>query len=525
VYNDGAAFKYVLPGAGQYSVSWENSGFRIPAGASGWVQPWSPSYENEFSLNNLSAIDSSSKNWGHPLLLKLLNNHWVLIGEANLDGGYASLHFTGSNGQRIIKMAYPPDQTTAITGNLPFVSPWRVILLGDSLKTIVESNIFLNLCPPTSLVDQSWIKPGRVAWSWWADFQSPGNLSIQKQYVDFAAEMNWEYVLVDEGWNQSWITELVNYAKSKNVSIMLWYNWTDFTEWTPTGWILSETTARSVFSKIISWGVKGVKIDFLDSDSQERMKYYDLINRLAAEYKVMVNYHGSTKPGGERRTWPNELTREAVMGAEYFKFLNKAPPGSTNLTTLPYTRNILGPMDFTPGNISNLRQAATASQQVSLAVLFESGLIHYVDSPANYRASPARDFLKAVPATWDETKFISGYPGSSAVIARRKNNDWFVGAIATEAGMISIPTAFLSSGVDYQAIIYQDGLTDSEISSQSAVVSHNSVVNLTVRKNGGGAVWLRPGAGNRIGISDLRIAITSLINIFNINTIVSNYGK
>lgn len=477
-YNEGGAYRYRLMGSGSYNISQELSGFRIPAATKVWAQGWADYYEGEYFSQTFSQLETGE--WGSPLLLQLANGNWVLIGEAAVYKPYAALHFKGSgSGSRLVNLIFPSDQTGPITGNLPLETPWRVVMAG-TLKNIMESDIFKNLNPQSKIADTSWVKPGRVAWSWWGDPNSPKSLATQKQYVDFAAEMGWEYVLVDEGWSSSWVVELVNYAKAKNVSIILWAYAPGFTENQAAQWA--------------SWGVKGAKLDFFSSDNQETFQnLYDPFYEYTAKYKLIVNYHGTTVPTGEVRSWPHHLTREGVKGGEYINFPDKPPPDAVHNTTLPFTRNILGSMDYTPVAFSNLRHGTTYAHQLALSVVFESGLQHFVDKPDIYRASSGKDFLKAVPASWDETRFIEGFPGDFIVLARRKGNDWFIGAINTTSRTIQIPLNFLNSG-SYQATIYKDGASSTQISVSSQAVTGASVLSISMSVNGGASVHIKSGS-------------------------------
>jgi alpha-glucosidase len=456
-YDDGVAFRYQIPGTGGYQVSEELSGFRLSNGTRGWAQEWRKNYEKKYYQRSLGNLEQGE--WGHPILLETAENNWFLLAEAAVFGHYAVLHFQGE-GNRLLRLEFPNDQTSPISGQLPLTTPWRVLIVGSDLGDLVESDLINNLNLPSEISDTFWIKPGRVAWSWWADNDSPGSLSRQKDYVDFAQEMGWEYVLVDKGWQASWIPEII-----------LWSRASDFNE--------------NVAQQWANWGIKGAKIDFIESDSQEALQdIYDPFYGITAQQQLNLNFHGCTKPAGEERRWPHQLTREAVRGAEGNIF-GDILTNRDNIS-LVFTRNVLGPMDYTPVHFSFL--PTTAAHQLALSVLFESGLQHFPDTPESYRASPGKDFLKTVPVAWDETRFIDGYPDSHVILARRKGEDWYLGASVTEGGARQIPLTFLDEGVLYEATIYKDGSTDSEIRVETQEVSKNDVLGLSCREDGGGAI-------------------------------------
>ena len=397
--NQGVAYRYKLNGSGSYDISSEVSSFRVPSSSTIYAQNWTSNYENVH--NKLSPQALSGNYYGMPVLVETSSN-WLLISEADINGGYATSRLLGdTTTPGLLKTAYPPDEALPISGTLPFASPWRVIVVGE-LSTIVESTLTTDLSSPNKLANDSWVKPGRVAWSWWSDGQSPKSLQIQKDYVDFAAEMGWEYILVDEGWSDSWLNELIAYGNSKNVKIIIWKIW---------------GVSAAEFQAYKQRGVAGFKLDFLDSDSQARMGYYDQAAQATAEQQLIVNFHGSTKSNGEIRTWPQFLTREGVHGGEH-----RSSKAAFDVPLI-YTRNAAGPMDFTPVLFSQ-RNTTSVAYQLATAVLFESGLQHFADSKESYRASPAKPFLQNVPVAWDDTKFIDGRPLHYATIARRKGNDW-----------------------------------------------------------------------------------------------------
>jgi hypothetical protein len=311
----------------------------------------------------------------------------------------------------------------------------------------VESDLVDDLAEPARRERWSWVRPGRAAWSWWSDSSSTASLERQKRYVDFAAAMGWEYVLVDAGWNRAWIPALTAYAHRRGVRVLIWSRWD----------ALRPAARRDELLRLWrSWGVAGVKLDFMLSDSNQRMGWYRRVARAAAEQHLVVNFHGSTVPRGMSRTWPNVLTSEGVLGAETYK--GDAPVTPADNATLPFTRNAIGSMDYTPVTFSAQRRQTSAAHELALSVVFESGLQHFADSPKGYAAMPhARRWLRGVPTAWDETRLLSGYPGAHATIARRAGRRWYVGSIeAADGGPVRLPLRFLHPGRRYVAWIVED---------------------------------------------------------------------
>jgi alpha-glucosidase len=313
-------------------------------------------------------------------------------------------------------------------------------VIGTSLATIQETTLVTNLNPPSVIKDVSWINPGRSSWSWWSAGGTTKDFDVQKAYIDFTADMKWEYVLIDAGWPQmknGSMEDLIKYANSKNVGIVLWYHSGMGREKDTLSYanlMAFPEERKKEFQKIQEWGAKGVKVDFFDSDKQPVIKrYYDIL-RDAAAYKIMVNFHGSTLPRGWERTYPHLVSMESVKGAEGAgrqEFCDRAPEHNT---ILPFTRNVVGPMDYTPVTFTNKREAkrqTTFAHELALAVVFESGVFHFADNMKSYEALPEgpKNFLRQVPAAWDETRFVIGVPGKYTVVARRKGNAWYIGGI------------------------------------------------------------------------------------------------
>jgi alpha-glucosidase len=492
-YDDGIAFRYDIPGEDEIKIFSESTSFTVPREllVNVWAQSFMKCYE--YTYNQIMPEHMANGRFAFPLLFQVGKKGWMLVTEAGVYGEYCGCHVQGcSEYPDRLQVAYAPDQEGPIIGNRPFVTPWRVAIIGE-LQTIVNNSIIENLNPSCELEDTSWIKPGRAAWSWYTGKnQCCSDLDYQKKYVDFASEMGWEYSLIDAGWPHGLdVAELVKYAYNKNVGIWLWVNSKE---------MLEESGVRERLKKWSEWGIKGVKIDFFDSDSQAKIRVYDMIARVAAEYKLMINYHGSTKTSGEQRRWPHIMTREGILGAEYLSGWSDVyidGPTAAHNCTVPFTRNAIGPMDYTPVTFTKNRRVSTYAHQVALAVIFESHIQNFADSIEAYEECAAKEFLKAVHTSWDDTILLEGYPGLYATIARKKDKEWYIGAIcALNARETNIPLNFLEDG-EYTASIYWDGLNAdiihlhmTEMEVETRKVSKGDILKIPMKINGGCAVRL-----------------------------------
>ena len=310
-----------------------------------------------------------------------------------------------------------------ISADSHFTSPWRVLIVG-SLTSIVESTLVDDLARAHIAKDTepdpiSYVLPGHAAWSWWSSQYSGAYLETQKSFVDFAYEQGWHHVLVDCGWDAAWVPELVAYASQRNVCVHLWSAWND----------LDGPENIKKLALWHSWGVCGVKIDFMESESRERYQWYESILSETARLGLMVNFHGSVIPRGWARTYPQVIGYEAIRGAEYYVFY-KEPLSSLHNVCQVFTRNVIGSMDYTPVTFSAPKRTTSNAHELALSIAFECGITHFADSPDSYRSHPvAQELLKSLPDTWDETKLLGGTPDSYALIARRTGSKWFVACI------------------------------------------------------------------------------------------------
>ncbi|HEX8119069.1 MAG TPA: glycoside hydrolase family 97 catalytic domain-containing protein, partial [Pyrinomonadaceae bacterium] len=455
-YDDGAAFRYVVPAQaalGRIDVVEERSEFRFPDDHPCWamqLRTFHSNYEKEFDHVTVNQIKPGAR-VGLPLTIQPEGGPTLAIGEAGLKD-YAGMYLQGVEGapHALVTRLSPHSNGDglAVSARAPLRTPWRVLMIGDEPGRLIESTLILNLNDPPAF-DASWVRPGKAAWDWWSGqlaepVANPGmNDATMKHYIDFA-EMKFEYMLVDAGWytpkaygddadTKADITKsvpeidlpgLVNYAKARGVGIILWLHW---------------VTARDQMDRAFPYyerlGVRGVKVDFMDRDDQEMVAFYHRILRTAARHHLLVDLHGAYKPTGLARTYPNYVTQEGVLGAEYNKW--SARVTATHNVTLPFTRMLAGPMDYTPGGFRNVTREAfqprevapevmtTRAHGLAMYVVYESPLQMVADHPGAYRGQPGAEFLRDVPASWDETRVLAGEIGKYIVVARRRGRDWF----------------------------------------------------------------------------------------------------
>jgi len=454
-FDDGAAFRYRLPTSGESNatVSAEYTSFALPAGTRIWAAPsdkpstYAPAYETYYEAGVPAGTPAPlGCGWSFPLLFRTADNRWGLITESGVGPNYCASRLGNNPEHGVYRVAFPNPAEgqghcdARPSSMLPWEMPWRVIIVGPSLGTIVESTLVTDLSPASRVQDVSWIRPGRVAWSWWSDPPSPQDGAKQKKFVDLAAEMGWEYVLVDANWDlmdNGNIHDVLRYAKKKGVGVLLWYNsggpHNVVTE-KPRDTLTYREVRRYELDLLKKWGVKGIKVDFFQSDKQEIVRLYHGIMEDAAAAHIMVNFHGCTLPRGWERTWPHLMSMEAVRGEECYIFDSRYPERApVQNTILPFTRNAVGPMDYTPVTFSNNKnpRRTTAAHELALSVLFETGWLHFADKAESYLKLPKepKEFLKRVPVVWDDTRFVAGEPGEFVVLARRKGSTWYLAGV------------------------------------------------------------------------------------------------
>ena len=464
VSNDGAAFRYFFPGAGGVvrRVNEEVSSFNFAPGTRAWLQPMSvaksgwekvnPAYE-EFYEKDIAAGTPSTlgAGWVYPALFRT-GETWVLLSETGLGREYCATRLRHESPGGEYRVGFPDPRETVRGGpvlpesRLPWLTPWRVIVVG-SLKTVAESTLGIDLADkPSRRNEGSKAEPGKASWSWPLLGDEQTKYETQKRFIDYAAEMGWRYCLIDGYWDRQIgyekVKELIDYAQSKRVRILLWYNsagdWNSAPQ-TPRGLMLTRESRVREFERLKKMGVAGLKIDFFGGDGQSVVQYYLDIIEDAAPYGFLLNFHGATLPRGWQRTYPHLMTTEAIKGLEFATFTQKdADEQPTHAAMLPFTRNVFDPMDYTPlvlDRFPRTERRTSSAFELALSVLFTSGIQHYAEIPEGMAKAPAyvREFLKGVPAVWDDTKFLDGHPGSFVALARKGAGRWYVAGINGEA--------------------------------------------------------------------------------------------
>jgi alpha-ketoglutarate-dependent taurine dioxygenase len=509
-HNDGVAMRYRFPETDAQSrrVFGEMTGFAVPAGSTGWMLPhqrvhrYGPAYEDFFQEVAVGKEAPLPAGWSFPALFRTPGGKWLLISESALDGAYPGVHLAPEAPGGTYRVAFPdPEEGLGVgeihpSSTLPWTMPWRLVAIADDAVKMIESDLVNDLSPPTRMTDTSWIKPGRSSWSWWSKSDSPKNAADLKAFIDLAAEMRWEYSLIDANWNQMQagnIDEVLAHAHARNVAPLLWYNsggpHNDVTE-APRDRMHTRDARRAQLAQLQKWGVKGIKVDFWQSDKPDRIQQYRDVLEDAADFQIAVNFHGSTIPRGWSREFPHLMSMEAVFGAEQYKFRQAFTTRAAWLNTvLPFTRNVIGPMDYTPVTFTDVRypRTTTNAHELAQSVVFESGIQHFADSVGAYLGLPrgAREFLRQVPAAWDETRGLIGEPGKLVVVARRDGQTWYVGGLnADTATPAKVPLAFLGAG-SWSMTLIGDGAVDREFKDSTRTVISKEVVEVPMRARGG----------------------------------------
>ena len=437
VTDDGVAFKF--------NESDESISYVIPEGTKRWMQSLKTDYEGFYPMS------TSAKNgkYGYPALIEYGNGVFGLITETGIKHGNSCSYLVCDGDE------YKVTYTDEDTGNF---HPWRIIMVG-SLADIVESTMVTDYAENCKIEDTSWIKPGVSSWIYWAYNHSSKDFKKVKEYIDLAHDMGWPYTLIDWEWdemsNGGKIEDALAYARKRGVKVNLWYN--SGTSWIgqgapgPQDRLRTKEAREKEMTRLEQMGVTGIKVDFFLPDGHEMVDYYLDILEDAARHHLLVDFHGCTIPRGWSRTWPNLMSMEAVYGAEWYnnngRMTNAA---AAHNATLPFTRNVIGPMDYTPCTFTDSQNPhiTTDCHELALPILFESGLQHMADRPEAYLGlpEPVRNLLSGLPSAWDDTRLLAGYPGESAVIARRSGDTWYIAGINGTEGEITLEPDFSKIG-------------------------------------------------------------------------------
>ncbi|MEO5775154.1 MAG: glycoside hydrolase family 97 protein [Sphingomicrobium sp.] len=526
-YNSGFAFRYHIPGQPnlrQLRLTGEVTEYVFPADYACQafnVGRYTSSHEGEFDPVRASQMRNHNL-FDLPVVCETQAGGTAMaFAESDLRN-YAGLYFsgreTGELGLQARLSPRPDDPRIAVgewIGDQGLDTPWRVIMLGDGVADLLQNTLVTSLAAPAE-GDFSWVKAGKYAWDWWngptlGGKPAPMTDATIRAYIDFASQSGLEYMLIDDGWylnsggggtvlpgsnNLESIPEvnipaLVKYAAQRKVGLWLWVHWKNLDE--------NMDQALPLYAK---WGIKGIKADFMDRDDQPMVAYYQRLLKATAANHLLLDLHGAFPPRGLTRTFPHYLSQEGVFGAEYNKWTRRVT--ARHNVNLALTRNLLGPMDYTPGGFRNATPQTftpeaqtpmvqtTRGQALAMYVVFESPFQGVSDSPDNYRGQSGFDFVQAVPASWDETRGISAALGDHVVVARRKGRDWYVGAMTNEQGRtVTVPLSFLSAG-RWTAATWQDGSSPSEVVKANSTVRASDTIQLRLAPSGGAAVRISP---------------------------------
>lgn len=463
VSDDGVAFRYLFPETSPalYHLEEEVTSFHFFSHTLAWLQPMSvaktfwaetnPAYE-EFYQQGIPVGTPSTLGvgWVYPALFRT-GETWIALSEGSLSANYCGTRLRTESPDGEYSIGFPDPQEhfqggpVAPESSLPWLTPWRLIVIGD-LPTVAESTLGIDLADPPAVDFDGTIEPGAASWSWVLLKDAHTTYEVQKQFIDYAADMNWKYCLIDGLWDTQIgyekIRELTDYARCQGVRILLWYNsagdWNS-THQTPRGKTLTHNSRMEEFTRLRDMGVAGLKIDFFPGDGQSAIGYYLDILKDAAPFGLLINFHGSTLPRGWQRTYPHLMTMEAIRGLEFITFeQNNADQAPSHCAMLPFTRNLFDPMDFTPmvlDRIPGIERRTSSAFELALSVLFTSGIQHYGEIPTGMAKAPeyVREFLRGIPPVWENTYFLAGHPGAFVVSARQGGSSWYIAGINAQS--------------------------------------------------------------------------------------------
>ncbi len=511
-YNDGIAFRYRLPASVAQALKGEATAFLFPNDAECEVSEYVGSHEMTWSSLKISQLQAG-KVYDVPALCASASGrtHFAIV-QSGLVGYAGSSLEPVANGFHVRVTPLPGTPDVAVRSANRLSSPWRIVMMGDRAGDLIPSNLIGNLAPQAQ-GDFSWVKPGKVAWDWWSGPTAgvKPSMAFYQRFIDFAAASGFSYFLMDAGWafgstpccNPDPGTDitradpaidmpaLVKYAADRHVGLLLWAHWRHV-----------ETRMDQVLDTYQRWGIKGIKVDFMERDDQDMVKFYHDLAAGTAKRHILLDMHGAYPPAGLERTYPNFITQEGVLGAEWNKFSKRVTPDHN--VRLAYTRMLLGPMDYTPGGFHNATPEtyvvrdlmpmtqSTRGQALAMYVVYDSPLQMVSDDPSTYVDAPGFDFVKSVPTAWDETRFIGGTPETYVALARRKGDVWYVGAMTNnDARTIDIPLSFLGKGT-YSARQWVDGADANSVAESVTTVAAAGHTSLTLKGAGGAVMVMIP---------------------------------
>ena len=529
-FDDGISYRFITSKKGEIEVLNEDFAVNFPDNYLLHVQQqggFKTAYEEAYSQTTVKDWKPSNKMSVLPVLADSQKQYKILISESDLSD-YPCMFLKGTgksitavfpktplefgpDGDRSLKILKEANYIAKTKGTRNF--PWRYFVITKNDKQLIENTMTLKLAPKSELKDTVWIKPGQASWEWWngatpygpdVNFVSGYNLDTYKYYIDFASKFGIKYIIMDEGWANSTedpyspnpnvnVHELIKYGKEKNVGIVLWLTW------------LTVDKNMGVFKTFKEWGIAGVKIDFMDRSDQVMVNYYENVAKEAAKHQILVDFHGAFKPAGLEYKYPNLISYEGVRGMEQ---MDGCKPD--NSLYLPFMRNAVGPMDYTPGAMISMQpevyrserpnsaSIGTRAYQLALFVVFESGLQMLADNPTNYyREKECTDFITSVPTTWDETKALEAKAGQYAIVAKRKGTKWFIGGITNNAEKqrnFKLNLDFLKAGKTYKVTSFEDGINAGyqamDYRKKNYTITSKDAIDVKMVKNGGWAAVL-----------------------------------
>lgn len=511
-YNEGIAFRYLLPKGAAYAIKDELTGFRFSYDPVCEVTDYVSSHESTWSPEPISKLNAD-KLLDVPVVCASASSHThFAITQSNLVGYTGSSFRPVPDGLQVHLTPHPGDANIAVDAPDGLSSAWRVVMMADRAGDLIPSELVSDLTPAPS-GDFSWVKPGKAAWDWWSGPTAGEKPTMErfKKFIDFASASGFPYFLIDAGWAYGStpccdpspntditrsepnidMPELVRYAAERHVGLLLWAHWAHIAP-----------HIDQVLDTYQRWGIKGVKIDFTERDDQEMVEFFHKMAEATAKRHMLLDMHGAYTPAGLEHTYPNYITQEGVLGAEYNKFSDRVTPAHN--VHLAYTRMLLGPMDYTPGGFRNgtpdtykvhdimPMTQSTRGQALAMYVVYDSPLQMVSDDPSAYVGQSGFDFIKMVPTAWDETRFISGTPETYVALARRKGKVWYVGAMTNAEGRtVDLPLTFLGKGA-YTERLWQDGKDANTVDTTTKTVTSGKTLSLHLSPAGGGVVVLTP---------------------------------
>ncbi|MEL6624172.1 MAG: glycoside hydrolase family 97 protein [Bacteroidota bacterium] len=532
MYDDGLAYRFEAEKKGEWMIKHEQMDLKLPKNTRTFFpkEDTLTSHFERYYANEEAAKIPAGDFCSLPVLFQSPKGTSILLTEADLYDYPGLFLQKGNDGDfhskfpHVVDEAIPlpeyPDRSQIITKTAPFIAqttgtrtfPWRIMALAERDHDLLHNTLVHQLSRPLAIEDPSWIRPGRVAWDWWnanniygVDFESGINNQTYQYYIDFAAEYGLEYIILDEGWSKSTtdllhckkdidVAALVKYGEEKGVGIILWCLWNPL-----------DKDMDRILDQFVRWGVKGIKVDFMQRADQEIVNFYEKTARKAAEHQLLVDFHGAYKPSGLRRAYPNVLSYEGVNGLEQCKWSDKLT--ATHNVTLPFTRMVAGPMDYTPGAMDNAQpdnyairferpmSLGTRCHQMAMYVVYESPLQMLADNPSQYRREKeCTEYIAQIPSIWDETLPLGGKVGQYVVIARRKGDRWYLAAMNNEeARTVELNLSFLSGEIQ-ELDIMQDGPNAARVAvdylHQQVSIPENKMIKIQLAPGGG---WVAVG--------------------------------